>query len=282
MSTLPVRTLLELVARYSLEPELNDLFVEGQFDADLVAHALEASGEETPPRLYLAETVELQPEEFARHGLTFGNKQILVVLAKEANLASPACRMRSMVDRDMDPHLGSIIDIPQVKYTHYSGLEMYVATELFITSLVLRIAKAKIRSWPLMYREIIRCLTAVFAMRLVDRMLSLSMIWIEPWKAMKRNGKKVDFDEDDYVNRLLSKNGNLGRADEFRTMYKAAGQKFSGDHRHFVRGHDLFGTLAWVIKVFGGLTAFGDSEALERATILASPSAPELMAFLRT
>ncbi len=77
MTSLPRRTLSEICTLYTLEPALNDIYVEGGYDQDLINHYFSSEGY-LNKKAYSIEGVDISSEVLVKHGLTEGNKQRVI------------------------------------------------------------------------------------------------------------------------------------------------------------------------------------------------------------
>lgn len=120
------RTVAELVTRYMLEPTLRDVYVEGPFDASFLAWLL---GELGAPRaaVYTISTVEIPASILAKYGLTSGQKQRILGLARELVYAlGDFSAVSCVVDADLDRVFGTLPTEPIVLVTDYTSLEVYL------------------------------------------------------------------------------------------------------------------------------------------------------------
>ena len=99
------REIGELVQRYTLEPTLKDVFVEGVLDASVLHWYLRESGK-SEVIVYEISTVNVPSAILAKHGLTSGEKQRVLALAKELLIYLVNCPVLCVVDADLDRVLG--------------------------------------------------------------------------------------------------------------------------------------------------------------------------------
>jgi hypothetical protein len=95
------RQIVDLLARHELEPELDDVYVEGNFDKEILERIFSKRGIENRV-VYEIDTIEVPPSLVASHKLSDGNKQRVIALARELSVIEGDCSYRCLVDRDLD------------------------------------------------------------------------------------------------------------------------------------------------------------------------------------
>lgn len=95
MTEIARRTIDELRMRYELEPALHDVYVEGQFDQDVISTCLREHGE-YERTVYSIDSIEVPIGILAAHHLTDGNKQRVLALAQELSPLPPECSFRCL------------------------------------------------------------------------------------------------------------------------------------------------------------------------------------------
>lgn len=272
------RTVDELIARYELEPELKDVYVEGSFDCELL-HSHFRAPEYNGITFYEVDTVHIPADAIIAQGLTEGQKQRLIVMARAlSKLTRSKCRF--IVDRDLDHWLDITEDTNRLVWTRYTSIDAYYFSDAFAHEFLIRTAKCKISSLREYMDSLASTLSVLYAMRLADASLCLSLSWISIDKCLSRRDNRIIFDRDEYSRRLLNANGHGKRLDEFAKSTRAWERKFSGDCRHFIRGHDFVYLLAYTVNKFGGVAEFSSTTAIERILILVAPSISDLSELL--
>lgn len=281
MSGIERRTINELVARYELEPELRDLYVEGVFDKDVISACL-ASSNEIGIAVYEIDGVDVPAELVFSHGLTDGNKQRVIVLARELqSTLSCDCSVVCLVDRDLDHWLKELEDIKYLKWTRFCSIESCFDSETTIKSILVDFHGSKIKNFQEYFGSLVDTLTVLYALRLADAHCSWGMTWIPFEKCLSRENDSIRFDLNDYVQRLLIKNSKSKKSDEFLASYKHWRELLIGDFRLFSRGHDLVDLLAWSVKPFGGIKSLVSKLSVERAMVLLAGKSQEVIAELQ-
>jgi hypothetical protein len=133
----------ELIARYELEPELIDVFVEGTFDREVLAQSVPRT--RGGPAFYEIDTVDVKPALLAKHGLTSGNKQRVIALARELATLPAEAKVICLVDRDLDHWFGELLSTPRLKWTRYCSIESHFLTPATVIDVLITTGRAKIK-----------------------------------------------------------------------------------------------------------------------------------------
>lgn len=270
MTQLPRRTMDDLRARYELEPTLRDVYVEGAFDRDVLTEAFIAS-KQRDRAVYVIDSVDIDPATLLRHGLTEGNKNRVIALAREMVTCVSGNSVRYLVDRDLDHWFGDLEKCRGLLWTEHSSVELYFFTEEFLNSLLVTVGAIKCTDWKKLLASIERMLVERFAARLADRELALSLRWLSATTLLAHENDVVAVDWAAFVERLLNASGKSAHRDEFERRRQRWLAKLTCDSRQCIHGHDLVEVLAWVIRELNGHKEFGSQVAVERSFLLLVP-----------
>jgi hypothetical protein len=212
------RTIGELVARYTLEPSLKDIYVEGRTDRALIALALDSWPRSHGVNVYDIDSVHIPPELLATKGFTEGNKARVLTLADELDrecTESLTARVVCLADRDLDTILGAECDCPLVVYTSGPSLDLVVASPTVLGKLLTVVMGGS----SLSPRGLLTQLSPVLAERLLQRValraISPNAVMLSAVKDLTFEDGALEFDANRYITRLLSKNAIEPRRDEF-------------------------------------------------------------------
>ena len=266
MSYTERHTIDELFARYELEPTLRDVYVEGKFDCEVLERhfPIESAGFV----FYEIDTVDIPPAELKAHGLTDGCKHRVICLSRKLATIKGNPAYRCLVDRDLDHWIGTLEATPRLVWTAYCSLELYFFDQITLSTIITTTAKAKIPSFSEFIGSFTVVLGDLYSMRLADRELGWSMKWLAPDKSLSISGSIVSFDTDDFVNRLLLKNGRAAKKKLFVENFSGWRTKVVGDPRLAIRGHDFIELVGWSVGKFGGHKSFAHAESIERLLVL--------------
>ncbi|RON03374.1 hypothetical protein BK659_22980 [Pseudomonas brassicacearum] len=267
MDNLPRRSIDDLIFMYELEPSLQDVYVEGVFDKDILTACFEHAGDKSRI-VYTVDSVDIPFSVLKKYGLTEGNKQRIIALAREFEvLDGNSCKF--LVDRDLDHWFEALYASQQLVWTRHCALELYFFTEDFLKRFLINASRSKIGEWSIFINGFCRALIHMYAFRLADRELDLKLEWVELDKDLKLSNGLVVFNRDSFLNRVLNKNNMMRHKNAFNLSALVWFEKcLEDDRRLAMRGHDFVSLLAFVIKNGKGVTALGSSEAIERTFVL--------------
>lgn len=269
MTSVERRTVEELVARYELEPELNDVYVEGVFDEDLITSAF---GPKMGDRsIYTIDTVDIPRALLDQYRYTAGNKQRILALAKvlEGSLMDNY-RYVCLTDLDLDEWFPPVEKIKNHRFTSYTSLEAYFLNRDYVKHHLCVVCRVKVVDFDKLFDDVIDVLAKLFSLRCADRDLSLNIKWIDFEKCIKKNNGGVVFNTKDFARKSLSKSNLYERLDDVIANASSWEQKFSGDPRKFIRGHDFVRILAWIVKNYGGVKEISTESANSRILVSAA------------
>jgi hypothetical protein len=269
------RTINELLVRYELEPELQDVFVEGQFDQDVLTSYFRAA-KQIDRMVYEIDTVEVPSELLIKHGLTEGNKQRVIALSRELAELPVECSYRCFIDKDLDHWFGPLESTARLVWTEFCSIELNFFSDEILRDVLISAAKTKIALWEQYIESMTLTLCGLYALRLADRELGWNLKWLSIDRCLSYENCRVNFNFTDYVDRLLSNNRKSHNKEQFETSVDEWKNKLVDDHRNFIRGHDLVELLAWTVNKFRGIKEFSSPVAIQRLFVLLAPKASGL------
>ncbi|MDR9902194.1 DUF4435 domain-containing protein [Enterobacter hormaechei] len=263
---IPSPTVEELIARYDLEPSLQDIYVEGVFDRDLLRKVCAESGF-VDRIVYEINVVDIPYDYLAKYNLTEGNKQRVIALAKELAIVNKDCKYSCVVDRDLDHWFGKVDNVPRLYWTEYCSMELYFFNEEFIKNSLMYTLGCKIEFWGDFFSSFVDILKKLYALRLCDYDLQLNMVWVSIEKNIVSKGKGMIFQVDDYIGKLLNRNAIMNKKHDLESRYDEWLGKLAGDPRLWIRGHDFIDLLVWVLKNYRGIKEVSNEIVVQRLLI---------------
>lgn len=280
MDSIPRRSIEELCSRYEMEPELKDYYVEGVFDREVFTQV--QGGNSDGVVIYEIDTVDVSAEILRKFGLTNGNKQRVVALAKElAAQLNGDFQYKCFVDRDMDHWFGDLCNVPRLKWSDYSSIELYFFSRDIIIQILVVLARAKLDDAEIYLSSVTSTLTEIYSLRLASCSMGLALKALDLDKQLTVKEGRISFDSAEYSKRWLAKSNQLGVLQEFNASATAWRGRFNVDPRICIRGHDFVDLLAWSIKKFRGLDELASPVAVERLFLAMTDRAPELMNYMK-
>ena len=262
----PCWSIAELRARYDLEPALQDVFVEGSFDRDVLSRVFNDGPNQRT--FYEIGAVDVPDDTLTAHGLTSGAKQKVIALARELSGLPSAAKVRCLVDRDLDHWFGTLESSEHLHWTLFCCLGCHFLTAQVVTEIMVTTCRARISSIDSFFTSLLEALKRLYALRLADRQLALALKWVALRKYLRREGDTLKFNDDDYVIAVLNRNARSAQGDEFRCVYQQWLGNLNSDYRLAARGHDYTDLLAWSVAQFGGRKEFASTEVIERVFVL--------------
>jgi len=274
MSGIARWSIAELQIRYELEPELTDVFVEGDFDRELLTQSQGCTT--TRATIYEIDCIDVPMDTLTKYGLTTGNKQRVIALAHELATLPENAKVKCLVDRDLDHWFGQLSVSPKLRWSLYCSIESHFLENKCIEDILITTGRAKIKSPDTFIASLYLALKQLYALRLVDKELSLALKWPSLRKYLTRSADTINLNIDGYKHALLlvnSKGKQRASVDEHHTIWLS---KLTCDIRMSTRGHDLTELLAWAMSEFRGHKEFASPKAIERLFVLLARSVTTL------
>jgi hypothetical protein len=259
----------ELITRYTLEPSIRDLFVEGRSDCMLFGWFLASRGA-THVDLFEIETVDIPAADVLGLGLPDNKRGRVLALghALETALGPNAGGPRLVVDSDFEvlfQREGR--PAPQTKRslvlrTDYASLEMYLYREDAIAK-ALRVA-CHVRDVDAagLLRAIEGPLRWLFCFRAAIETMQLCVgVHFDG----ELDGKTMDLNRDSFLVNSLSRHKQARRAKEVAQEIEKHRAAATADRRHFIHGHDFVQVLAWFLRKHARAFKSARPESVEAA-----------------
>jgi hypothetical protein len=275
MTMIVRRTIEELLVRYELEPGLRDIYVEGSFDREVIIRCSDRCSDRIVT-VYEIDSVDVPVSLLNEYGLTEGNKQRVIALSKVLSDIEANCLYRCLVDRDLDHWFGPLERIRGLVWTDHCAIELYFLTDELLRDIVIFAAKARIDNLAAFKASLIDALSLLYAVRLADRDLGWSMKWISCDKHLSAVDSRVEFDEREYIKRLLMANGRYLSKATFEESMQGWRNRFYGDPRSHIRGHDFVEVLGWAIRAFRGSREFASTTVIQGVFVMHAARVSEL------
>lgn len=265
--TVPVRRSIdELVLRYTLQPRIIDVFVEGTLDRDV----MKTADERGDAVVCTIDVVDVPPPLLHAVGLSNGHRQRLLALASALESRRIEQRCRCVVDRDVDHWFKDVRDGPIVRWSTFCDTECHFASE----DLLVRVATTAggvppVRARPLV-QGILDVCRRLYTVRLAFKECDVRFDSLPVDRYVRFDAGRPSLSVNSYVDALLMKVGSTARRDEILRAMRDWCEKTEGDVRHACRGHDLTVLIAKGILKSGGKRVVATQEAIERLLVLLS------------
>lgn len=259
-SDIPRRTLEEVIARYQLEPELTDVFVEGWFDARVLTWFVNEVGASSVA-VYEIDSVECGAGALAQIGLTDNsrNRVIRLALGLATEFGQGFSSAVCIADSDHEVLATTKIQCGPLWYTDLSSLEMYFFSTCLLEKALITAVGVQCDVSAVL-AEMTAVLQRLFVLRCANIKLGWGMAWYAPWKCLNYEDGKLVFDEVSFTERYLNKNSRGAQRNEFEQVMKSVEQGFADGI--VIRGHDAFDLLGWWLKQVGAKQQFCEHDVL--------------------
>ncbi len=261
------RSIEELITRYELEPQLRDIYVEGDRDRFFLNWFLVRSGCRQAVVYPIETSVYIPPVLLARNRVS-GNRGRVIVLCLElaAKLSRNSNNVLGLVDKDYSQILGESVESHLLLWTDFSCLESYALSDRALQkfcSIYLGVVISVDR-----FSEMFVILRDVFLLRCAKLACARSAAWLDAFTRLCsiRDGR-VYFDRAQFVDRLL--NASAGAIDRGSLEAKVAELRglLSGGFRQELNGHDLIQMFSWYAHQIGVDRSIYSKTPLQRALL---------------
>ena len=260
------RSFRELVTRYEFEPQLRDLYVEGERDRFLLGWFFRGS-HCNEVAIYPILSVEV-PRELLEQLRVFGNQGRVIALCKylEEHLSVEARNVLGLIDKDTTEFLGKPIRLRYLVTTDFACLECYALSESTMDKFC-RLYLGKLIE-PDRMSELLNILVELFVLRAAKQVVASGAHWIDDFtRYCAVTGGKLYFDRETFVERLANASEGQLSKDALVAQFTELLQERPRDIRQAINGHDLVRMLSWFAHEIGVPSPIYDAAPLHRALI---------------
>jgi len=259
------RRIEELIVRYELEPQIRDVYVEGNSDKSLIEWFMREKGVKNTA-VYEISTVEVPANKVKGYGLENNNKGRVITFALEieSRLGKECLKVTCIVDKDFDIILDAENDCKLLLFTDYTCMEMYVFEEKCIDKYL----SIFLGGFSKPAKDVLNCMSEVlkevFLIRLANKLLDLKLNWIKFKRCCELCDNRIDFNRDDFVTRYLNSNKMISRKREFIEIIELWRKKLKEERRCQIHGHDFMELMSWYISKHGVDKKLCNEEVIKR------------------
>jgi hypothetical protein len=260
-------SIAELVTRYEFEPELRDIYVEGDRDYFFLGWFFKCIGRHQVVIYTIEASVDVPARLLAGNTL-FGNRGRVIGLCMElaTKLSEIADNVLGLVDKDYSEILNAMPSYLRLLYTEFSCLECYALSEHALTKfchLYLGYVIPKIH-----FDDMFHILAEIFLLRCAKLSIARTAPWLDIFTRLCsiRQGH-VTFDRNVFIDRLL--NASAGTYDRGALEAKVTELRLqiSADFRQKLNGHDLIQIFSWYAHQVGVDHTIYSKKPLHRALL---------------
>lgn len=264
---IPKRNVAEIRARYELEPDLNDVYLEGIIDKEIFDAALKDTPEIFRP-CYAIDDIEVDAELVAKYGLTLGNRQRVIALAGELSLPAETS-VRLVVDRDFEDWLPVLPKMNGLVTTKFCDVEAIFFYDTFVKKIMLDASRCKIQDWDKFFGALKTCLCQLFCLRLEIALSDINAGLIDFTRCLTVVDSIPELNIPELIERSLS--GFSSKTDRQILIEKVEIRlaALKGEpHQMVSRGHDFVKLVTWCVRATKGLKSLQNEQALVRVLVL--------------
>jgi hypothetical protein len=204
------KTIAELVALYTFEPQLRDLYVEGINDKTLLEWFFKQFDIESINVIEI-NSISVDDSLITRLGLKHGNRDRVVALSLEFErlLQNKTRYLVCLADSDFDFILGRKYKSPYLLYTDYTSIDLYFISKNILEKLLsLGLGKP-----PSDVNKLLMCLAQVlqevFLIRAINESLNWNISFTPFTKCCEIKGSYVIFHYQKFIEKSLLKNFDI-------------------------------------------------------------------------
>jgi len=250
-----------LMARYTLHPELLDIYVEGKFDKDFLEYVIARANLQHHVKVYEISTVDipnalietLNKNNFANWLKFKSNKHRIVAFSHELSKGIKKGNVFGLIDADCDRVLAKIFDIRHLQYTLPTCMEAYFLSSTMLKyffTLQCKLSEAKIQDF-LAIADLI--LPVLFTMRAVNEQEELNCAVTSYTTAINKKGDLLSFDKNKYISSYIATHKLHHKQTLIENSFKIIFNSLGLDIRDKCNGHDFMDLLFAYIKKEGSM-----------------------------
>jgi len=266
MTAVPRRELDELYAKYDLHPNLFDIYVEGEFDFDLLNMFL-SEASITNVSVFLIDDIEVGAAVVEQTGFSAGsNKHRVLTLARllDSRYGQRPTNVTCLVDADCDRILNKNYGLHHASTTDYTCLESYFLARPTITRFLTFACQLTDQS-PEEFTNLAKLVLPIqFALRATSEALSLGDAVLGFESGLMKKRDYFSFTAEKYLESFLSRYQLQGRRTEILDIFTRVLGSLPKDIRHSIQGHDFISLLFEYLWIKNALKLHDKTESAQK------------------
>lgn len=238
------RNLNEIIAIYTLEKDIVDVYVEGITDK----HIIDSYFEYIACNKSVIEIDDIDLSETQKEFIDLdlkSNKNKLIALSRLFTKNDIDSKIKCVIDRDFDGILTPIQEDNHILYTDYSCMESYLCCCNHIS----KILKVGIGNFPhnteLVIQEVSKIALILFVVRIINENFGFGIQSpkIENHMAVNKKTGICDLDFMEYIRKYINTNKLSKQKDEILSFADKIQKHLPVDNRFNMNGHDFIEVL---------------------------------------
>lgn len=270
--TIPRTKIEELVARYSLEPSLVEIYVEGELDKKVLTWFIKESGSKQNIKIITPECIDVPDTLLQHYFLNIGsNRSRVIAIAKELYAKAPKARILCIADKDYDEYLSHPKHgEKKFVFTDYNSMDLYWLTpKIWEKIMMLSFGFSEEKS-SLIFEKIIGILKKIFLLRLANESLKLGITFSDfcENKYINIDNDTFDFNLKKYLENNLKTNRKMAFFKDVQNEMAKFSHKLSSSlEANNIRGHDFYDLLHFYLKKKKTHIKINDSNSFQTAVL---------------
>lgn len=250
------RTLDEILARYSLEPDLRDLYVEGDSDVRRLRWMLSKLGL-YDAKVYPISDIEIEEQRLTDRGLPNGRRSQVIELALflcESGLEDQG-QVTALADLDLGIEPSGVEQCTFLLFTEHCSIETYAWSASSLEKFLDLVAFYRRKTADELMGILEAPLTTFFAVRVARKSLGIDLQHLPIEHECSIHSDLIVFDLESYVRKYINRGPKGNKEDLFNALLGASrtieysllipvGQR--------IYGHDFCALLSWYLLKTGG------------------------------
>lgn len=292
MPSVPRIELGELYFKYKHHPKLIDVYVEGEFDRDVLRQLFRELKLSSMVSIFTANEVEIPNDALVRLSLRLeSNKHRLVGLAKliAQELNGAPANVTCLVDADQDRVLGVLETVRHLAYTRNTCLEMHCLSADSLHKFLVLGCNLQESAVAAFLQIANATLPVLFCLRAVNEHFGLAATMPPPSRGLTDRRDLASFDAQTYLSAFVASNNLHRERDRINLKYEEVVGALADDLRDRAHGHDfvelLFEFVAHEVRLrfqrASDITTFGGRllmTAASRDELSADPAVSRVIA----
>ena len=245
MAAVPRRELCEIYAKYDFHSNIFDIYVEGDFDFDLMNNFLSESSISNVSVFHI-DDIEVGASVVEQSGFGPGsNKGRVLTLARllDARYGKRPTNVTCLVDADCDRILNKEYGLHHASFTDYSCLESYLLAHPILTrflTFACNLTDQSSEEFSVLAKKV---LPAQFALRAAAESLKLGHAILGFESGLLKKRDYFTFSAEKYLESYLSRYPLQSRRAEVVDRFNTIFVSLPSDVRHALQGHDFVSLL---------------------------------------
>lgn len=259
MSNHYLKTIDELVALYSVETNLKDVFVEGTIDFNVIKWFLRKY-KRKDISVYPIDIIEISDDNLRHYDLPLpSNRSKLIALSMELSkhYGMEGNKILCIVDRDYDGFSFSPSPNQYLVFTDFNSIESYVIDHEVMDKFFSIVLGNQSPQFTII-SQAINVLKSIFFIRLANEKLQWGMNWVALRRYIVIARDSIIFNETSYVDTYLRHNQKIGSKEIFLSKLAELKAIAPEEERLLIRGHDLIEIFYLIAKKLESHRDFGD------------------------